>query len=141
MSINAHRIVPAEYKRTIHMVTPEAGTKIEAMLDPTYWRHVARLLKPLDRLEVMPEDGAWYAELMVIFTAQNEVKVKQLSFIELDAVDVDAIVTDTHEVKWRGPSAKFGVVNTKTGEVLKDGFADKQLAASYMAEHLKALAA
>ena len=141
MSINASRVTPAEFKRTIHSMTPEAGTKLSDIMAPAYYRHVASQFKSMDRIEVMPDDGAWYAELMVLYVSKMEVRVAKLSHVKLDTVKPEEVEDETHEVKWRGPSAKWGVVHKKTGDVVKDGFANKEEAAAYLSEHNKAMAA
>lgn len=114
------RLSLAEHKRSIHFVTPEAGTAPDALLDPAYWTHVARLLRPLDRIEAVCEDGTWHQELLVQYAGTIEAKVARLSLTKLDEVDAEAMESDVAEVKFRGPVGKWSVVR-KDGQVLKDG--------------------
>lgn len=140
----------ADYGRTIHSIIPEYGTPIEALLDPSYWAHVANFLKPWDRIEVQAEDGSYYAELMVKASGKLYANVELLVKYDLHAIIPGAMETAPtgYHVKYRGTLQKWCVLRdevTKDGkvnvakDVLKDGFAEEAEARRWMSELLKTL--
>lgn len=136
MPITNGKVKPAEFLRNIYAATPEAGTKLEDILQPDFWVHVAKTLHISDRIEVIPEDGSFYAELFVVSVASNLVKVKLLSHHELHDVGAPAEPGDELEVVWRGQTAKHTVWRKKDKHILKDGFATKQEAAQWLTAYL-----
>jgi hypothetical protein len=115
--LNAARFALAEHKRVTHYATVEHGTEFAALLDPAYWTHVAKLVKPLDRIEAVAEDGSWFGELLVVGAGNNEVRTVRLAFVALDDVKPAEMETKTHAVEWRGP-ALWGVVRKADKAVL-----------------------
>lgn len=127
----------AEELRNIHAVTPPAGTEFDVLLEPDYWSHVARRMRPLDRIEAMPEDGSWWAELLVIHTGPVSVMVRKLRYHELDEVDPDEIDNDLFKIKWGGPSVMYRIIRKSDNEVVKDHFRNKSDAVNWMAVNLE----
>lgn len=116
--ITTSRITLAEYARNIFVVTPEHGTPFEDILKPSYWLHVADTvsmrLRPYDRIEVRPEDGSYFAELIVRsvntvdtlnrvtgehITRRGEAVLYPLCFVQIEKatplVAPASVVTDT----------------------------------------------
>lgn len=136
MPITNGKVRPAEFLRNIYAATPEAGTTLEDILNPDYWVHVAKTLHISDRIEVIPEDGSFYAELFVVSVTSNLVKVKLLSHHVLNDVGLPAEPEDEYEVVWRGQTNKHTVWRKKDKHIMKDGFATKQEAAQWMTAYL-----
>jgi hypothetical protein len=141
------RFKPAELVRIIYDAKPEAGTAFEDVLKPEYWAHLGETVRPGDRIEVTPEDGAYFAELLVRDCGRLWAKVELLRKVDFVAVD-PAVETSTidpsHTVEWRGPNGKFAVLrHGRAGgkEVLHSGFETREAANAWLGEHLKALAA
>ncbi len=59
------KVRQAEFSRAGWHVVPEPGTGFADLFEPGYWRVAARRMKPGDKIEVLAEGGAWYAELLV----------------------------------------------------------------------------
>ena len=78
------RIKLAEFVRNVHGATPEAGITLEDMQRPEYWAHVAKTLRAGDRIEVLPEDKSWFAELFVRSQNDNTVHVAVLKHVVFD---------------------------------------------------------
>jgi hypothetical protein len=136
MHITKHRVTGAEYVRNIYSATPEHGTPYENILVPEYWKHIASNFRPGDRIEVVSEDGAWFAELFVVSTGKQWVKVFPLRFVELSesAPDEQPAGTSSHNVEWRGPKRKWSVERNSDKEVIKDGFATKGEALGWLTQ-------
>lgn len=121
------RLKGAEFARLHHHYTVTAGTPIEAVMDPGYFVPVHSFLKPLDRLEVVEERGAWIAEFVVRRSSADGVELTGLFGKELEggvgmigalsplAADLRVSFEGSHRrwVAWRGT------------EVLREGFASE----------------
>ena len=118
---------------------PSPGTTLEDVLAPEYWAHVAATLRAGARIELLAQDGAWWAMLLVRAAGKTDAKVQALQYVELG--QREAVTVGGYEVKWRGPARKWGIVRTSDLSVLQDGFAVKEEAADWMAGHLATLAA
>lgn len=117
------RFKQAELVRNVWAIVPPAGTAFEEVLDRKYWSHVSTSLKPSDRVEVLAEDGSYFAELIVRATGPQWADVSVLRKCDLDAVSLadDSAVS----VEWRGPHHRFCVVRTSDKQIIKGGFAEK----------------
>lgn len=111
-------------------VKPKHGTTIEQMLDPAYWAHTSRRLRPLDRLEAVSEDGSWYAEFIVLSQGDNWARVHVLRRVEL--ADSTPIEDANHEVKWGGPARNFMVVRRSDSAILVKDLASAQVAGDWI---------
>jgi hypothetical protein len=131
MAITTARMKPAAYVRNIYAITPESGTTVEAIQEKEFWVHIAGNLHISDRLEVIPEDFAYYAELLVVAVGRTWAKVKLLQHYRLD-VDEEASLEPQHRVVWRGQKAKHSVVRISDSAVVKEGFDSKPSAVEYM---------
>jgi hypothetical protein len=141
-ALHPSRRMLAEQRRQIHSVVPEFGTTIAEMLNPGYWAHVARDLRPGDRIEVDAEDGSYFAELMVRDAGAQYAKVALLREVKLDAIEPSATVSlPGHNVEWSGPHTKWRVLRTADRKVLKDGFTTKADGYNWLASYSKAVAA
>lgn len=110
-----NRLKFSEHTRNIFTMTPEAGTPIEALVDKGYWAHVAAKFKPGDRIEVLAEDGEYFAELLVQDAGRLYAKVAVLRHVKLDSVEVqesDLVIGDL-SIKHRGPHLKWCVLRGK----------------------------
>lgn len=127
--------------------TVPAGTPFEEILKPEYWAHVAgsgRVI-PRNKICAMPEEGHWYAELIVLQVGQNWIKVQPLpgypvALGEDASVEPDSNEFPGYEIKWRGPVHKFAAIRLSDGEPVKIGFSTRQAVRLWLTEHMKAMA-
>lgn len=135
------RIKPAEYTRTLWTVTVEPGITRETIESSAFWNHVARKLKPYDRIEVQCDDGTFFGEYLVLSTGRAWAKVHCLQFHKLTNSDVSetqaALNDQDYEVAWKGPHKKFCVVRVSDKEILKDEIPNKDDAYKWMNQHAK----
>lgn len=101
-------------------VTAPAGATVEAMLNPASWVHMARRLSPRDRIEVMPEDGAWMADFVVLYKDTVGASLFLLQKWDLTKVTVES--KDDYFVKWQSPATKYAVFRASDKTVVKNGF-------------------
>ena len=95
----------AEHARGLYRVTAPAGTKIEQVLAPAYWAHVAKMLRVHDLVEVVGETGDFFLVLLVRDVQEMAATVSVLQRHDLEAVDTTANPDDfryeyTEALKW-----------------------------------------
>lgn len=141
------RFKQAEYERTIYRCVPEAGTSLGTLLEPPFWAHVAAKLKPYDRIEVIAEDNAYFAELLVLETGRMWAKVRMLTHVMLDAGhgEDDAMIAAAegdpeYRIEFKGPHRKHVVVRNSDDAVVKEGISTKGEASQWLRDHIKSLA-
>lgn len=133
----------AEYQRRDVIARPEAGTVLEEMIDPAYWANVAKSLRPMDRIEVRPADGTWWAELLVRTVASMAVRVHVLRHVEFNPTvsnEPAVIVPDGYSIKHRG-ARLWCVIRTGDNSVLIERQATQEAAIAWLMGHLRSLAA
>lgn len=130
----------AEFYRVVWFVTPPAGSKLDPMLQPDYWRHVAKRLKVGAQIEITPEDAQWFARLIVRSNTASGIKVGVLEHVQFDAPvekpakQVRALKSDGNEdfeVKFAGAD-KWRVLRRADGEIVARGLASREEALEWV---------
>jgi hypothetical protein len=116
------RLESAEFSRAIWRAHPEEGTPYETVLSDAYWAHRAREFRAGHKIEVLPDEMNYYAELLVMAAGGNWVSVIELLKVELKPAAVPRRQSE-YSVAWRGPHRKFAIVRASDGAIVKDGFA------------------
>lgn len=129
----------ADHKRAIWQAFASPEVTAKDLLNPYCWAHVARKLEPFSRIEVLAEDGSWWAEYMILKVGPNWVKVALLRDADFREVARDAPEEDELDVNFI-PARKWRVLRKKDGAVLMEGLATKDEAIAWKAQHLKTLA-
>lgn len=130
------RLQEAEQARRHHFADIPAGGKVDDLLDPKYWRHHVKVIRPLDLIEAFCEDGSWEAMFRVMFVGANEIRLSTLSIVEHeDPADV-APLSEDYDVTWKGPVAKYAVVNKQNGMIIKDRLYPKSEAVAFLKNHM-----
>ena len=118
----------------------EDGTTIEDLQRPEFWSHHAHKLRQMDIIDILAEDGSYYAEFMVLQSGVGFAKVLLLREVKLEVVshdDDDLPVV----VQWKGPQRKHSVIRKADGMVLRDGFTSKGDAWAFAGSYAKTVAA
>lgn len=139
MKILPNQFKQAEYHRNAWSVVPEPGTALKDFTTADAWLHVSKSLKARDQIELMPEDGAWYALLIV---RSNGEKGPVLGVLHYVAFGADTKAVDDSAafyVKFAG-SDKWRVLRKSDNAVLAKGMATREEAEAWIEEHNTALA-
>ncbi len=121
--------------------TPEAGVSIEEILKPEYWAHVSAKMITGDTIRAIPEDMAFFLELLVIDTSKQWAKVKEIHRVLLTAEEASPIEEDIDfEVKFRG-ARRWSVVRKSNNAVEAENMASKADAFAWISEYAKKMAA
>ncbi len=132
--------VAGHFTQTYELWVPE-GTVVEQVCEPSFWSNVAKKLRRADKIEVMPNDMAWRALLIVRGQSNIEAIVQVLAYDELGPASDTAMAGAPYEVKFINPERKFGVFRRGTGELLRDEFQTREHAERYLLNHTKLIAA
>ena len=123
----------AEYTKSVWQIMPTVETKIEDLLNPDYWAHVARKVNPGDRIEAIPEDRHYFAEFFVLAASTNWIKVKLLRKVVL-IEDNDNSTVAGYNIQFAG-AHKWRI--RMGDEVLSKGHDDKEAATNWLMDHMK----
>jgi hypothetical protein len=132
------QLTQAEYQRTVWSAAPESDTELEDMLHSPYWAHVAKSLRPGDRIEVTPQGGAWFADLLVRSNGEGGPKLAVLTHLRFGEEKQEAASADTYEAKFSG-SDKWRVLRKKDKEIMTKGLATREEAEAWIEDHLTSL--
>ena len=123
MKLLSNSLKQAEFTRTVFTAKPEPGTTLDEMLAPEFWAHVAKTLKPGDRIEVTAGDNEWFAELMVRSTTANEAKVflmRQVSFATPQAESGEVEIKHRGRAGWSVVRKSDKAIQFEGGETRAD---------------------
>lgn len=142
-SLTPSRMSAQGYKnRAPFFVVCEAGTEYKSVLAPAFWAHVAASLRPYDRIEVVSEDGAFYAELLVRSVRTASLDVVELRHVELDGkVDIDLSRESKYRYQYRGPHSSHSVIRVADNEVVAENLPSKDAAIKWIDSQERAEAA
>ncbi len=151
VSISPNRVKGAEFHRNVWCVTPEAHVAFADVMAPGYFTHVAAQLRVGDHIEVVPEGGAWYAELFVRAASRLDVTLGVLNAVNFTLTVPDDVQSskspiekgspEEYYVKWGGPKAKFRVHRAEDHQVLQDGFDTEASAQAWLSDHQQRMVA
>lgn len=126
----------AEHKRHDFVADVPPELKVEDLLEPGYWAHVAVEMQPFDFIEARWEDGSRIAHLRVVFAERTYAKVKLIDVEELGEESAEEPeVSLTHDIKWRGPANKYCVIRKSDGMVVQKGFRERSAAINWLVDH------
>lgn len=132
-----NRLKGAEFARNAHRATPEGSTQLKDVLDPAYWSHVAAKFAVYDIIEVIPDGGAWYAQLLITACSKQHAKVSVLNMTKLRETPVVEPKGEAPKfvVEFKGPQRKWSVIRTSDKAYVKEGFDSKEDAAAWLVEN------
>lgn len=132
--------ISAVYTRKEVSAVPVAGTPFDALLEPSYWAHVAEKLRPYDEIVVMSEDMTYYARFLVLASSRMSAKVFLLHKWDLTGQTIEDDATP-FAVMWRGPHHKHAVVRMSDKQAVQVGFDTREAATAWLAANLRSLTA
>lgn len=68
------RLKRAEELRTIYREEPKAGVSLDELMTAAYWVNVVDRLRVFDRVEVVAQDGSYFAEIELVMKKPGEMK-------------------------------------------------------------------
>lgn len=138
------RFKEAEFQRTLWVCTTNENTQPDDLLATEYWAHVAAKLKPYDRIEARANDGAWFAELLVLEAGRNWARMHMLAAWKLTTSDVAQSQSAPKSpyadfrVENMGPHAKWCVIRRSDNQKIHEGAENQDAAKRWLDERIKA---
>ena len=130
MKLLQSQLVLSNHARICYSLTLSEGS-YEDLFKPETWAHIATKCPKGTLIEAQPEDGSWFAMLIVRASTDLEVTVAELFKRDLTTEQPKREESE-YEIKWAGPQAKFRIIRRSDKVVLKDGFQTKELAADWL---------
>lgn len=140
MQLNPTRFKSAEYVANIWAITVEEGVTLKDIQSEDFFAHVAQQLKPYDKILVRTDDGAFYAELLVVRTGKTWAFTEVLVNKELSAKVPEKSPSDDYQVAYKGPHRKWCIIRTKDKALVHEGEDSKESAYRWLAEYLQVAA-
>ena len=134
-------LIRAEQKRTIYRHVPEAGIPIEEVMDPSYFSLLARYFVATDRIEIIPQDMNYYAELLVTNVLSHTVVTELLIYKQVSKSERRSYEDAEYSIKWQGVEAKYAIYRKVDNANLKNGFMDIMDAQKWLIDYQKAFRA
>lgn len=143
-TLSANRLREAANLTNSYAVEVPAGHTLDDALDKAYWAHYGERLRPHDTIRLIPEEGDYFAEAVVVASGRGFAQLKLLRhepFYSGDAAPAaDPVADDQLLVKWVSPANKYGVIRKSDGHRLKEGFSTKMDAQRWANDYLGAQA-
>jgi len=136
--LNPTKMKPAEYHRTTYQAIVPPDVVKDDLMKPEFWSHVAATLKTGDRIDILCQDGSYFAEPLVCNADRTWAKVYMLSYHDLTKVtlDISEDILNNYEVRFRGPKA-WSVIRKDDNSVLQEGLHSEEDGHLWLKLHLK----
>lgn len=138
MAVNLppNRLQRAEHYCVSYAVVLPGAVALDEAMKPEYWAHVGKQLKQHDMIRIIPEDGSYFAEALVLASGPGFAKLHLLRHESLEGNAEPAADASGLFVKYNGPHDKYVVIRRSDGEKLKTGLASKVEAQRWLDDHL-----
>ena len=105
-------------------------TAVDDILQPSFWVHNAARLKQFAIIDILPENGSYYAELLVtkVVTTSTGVCIPTLVVLRhVDLSEADSKAPEgTYEVAWQGAVNKHVIIRKADREPIEKGISKKE---------------
>ena len=129
------QVRPAPAVRNIHYAAPDEGIELKQLLVPMAWAGHTTRISILDRIEVTPVDGRWFAELIVIGKGRGELHLRVLRYVPLETAPDVALPADSmYEARHAG-FGKWRVIRKADRVVMTENLPSKVAALAWIASH------
>lgn len=129
-SFSPFNIKPANVVRVIWRHSLEQYFNKEDLLKPEKWRQVVKAnpkLQTGDIIEVIREDNAFYAELLVVGKVNDDLFLKIIHFLNLEEEEEEKLAKESDfEILYKGPVRKHVIIRKSDSKEIKDKLASKQ---------------
>ena len=125
----------ADYQ--IWSAKPPAGTKREDVLNPLFWKHIARKVQAPAFINAIPLDGIWFSQLLVVFADRQRVIVRELQHLVIEESAYAETDNQEYEAAWLSASGKYGVKRRADKQIIRHSFATLDEARNWMMDYTR----
>lgn len=129
------RFSTAQHARNIHRFILPKGDTLDDALETDYWVHVAMKIGALDRIEINPDDGSFYAELLVRSNQFGMVVTAVIAHVKFDESVAERQPSSAFTIEDKGPHLKWCV--KEHDKVLISQLQTQEVAASWLRDYRK----
>ncbi len=116
---------------------PPAGTTREEVLNPLFWKHTARRIQAPAFINIMPLDGIWFSQLLVVFADRQRVVVRELTHHVIEDSAFAETENQEYEAMWLSASGKYGVKRLADKQIIRHSFATLDEARNWMTDYTR----
>lgn len=126
-----HQLELAEQARNVWHVnlSNDAPMLPDDFLKAECYAHVAKQLNKGDHLQVLAEDGEWYAEFVIRSIEGSSVQVGEILYKEFEPI---GLIADDYDIEWAGQREKARVIRKSDRRVMISGLPSKEAAAGWL---------
>jgi hypothetical protein len=141
-AVHPTRLKGAEYAFSLWRLAVPSETSIEDLKRSAFYAHIAQHLRNGDVIQVMPDNRAYFAELLVVDAGAQYAKVALLREVKLEALQAGASSAfPGYSIEYAGDHERWRIIREADRKVLKAHQASQADAFTWLTNHLKALAA
>lgn len=110
-------------------------TTKEDLTDNKCWRNIALAVSGLrngDRIEIIREDFAFFAEVLIVGKQKDELFLKLLRFVQLEKEAEEEDLSKEYKVVWKGTIKKWVLFRISDNKEIKDQFSSREEANFYL---------
>ncbi|WP_323994706.1 hypothetical protein [Aeromonas hydrophila] len=115
----------AEYSRNIWRVTALHGQEFDQFKDPEAWAHVAANFKRYDEVEIIAEDGSFFAKGIVLKVTKTSATVHFYVHEDFEQEVSGSADGSKYSIEWGG-KAKWRVVRNSDDEIIESHISSKE---------------
>lgn len=135
--INVGQLQQAVHASRRWAVKPKPEVSFEDLLKEATWANVTGMqVTPMDLIEVHPEDGTYWAELLVLDAGPAGFRVKALRHVAISEAIKSDKIPPGYNLVHRGRRYRFSVIRKVDGVLMRDGFATPDEALKWLEGHL-----
>jgi len=130
----------ADFNRSCWCISLKVGQSREDFMRPDFWAHVASRMKKHDRVEILHEEGGYFAEVIVKSVEKLGVIVALLREVNLNELETTTVDQSEYTLKFRGPR-KWSILRTADGQVIEENIDTEGQAKQKLVDMTKSAAA
>lgn len=125
MKILVPNFTLAEYARNAWRINALHGQSLEQFKEPEAWAHVAANFKRFDEVEIVAEDGSFFAKGVVLKVTKTSAVIHFYVDVNLEAKVTESDDSAKFFAEWGG-GAKWRIVRKSDNEVIESHITSKE---------------
>jgi hypothetical protein len=133
-----NRVQMAEGGRNVWLATAPNAEHPEDFLEPAYWGHVSKSMKPYDQVEVRTDDGTFWGLYIVLASDRTWAKLHPIHEVRLPSAQIEQ-VDPAYRIEWKGPHFKYSVIRVSDNSVVHEGEQERLGATRWLDGYLRTI--
>ena len=129
-AIQPSRFKEQQFLNTVYFCEVDSFTTRDDLLEPEFWAHVAKGVRPGDEIKVMFEDNSYWCWFLVTGAGTTRLTVKLLQEAVLQAQTSMSVDIGSYVIDYKGRVDKHTITRKADGKLMNRGISTKALAVS-----------